>query len=151
MGPSVAIAFGIGCQVALLAFFAAFHWRPARAEGIGVIVYALGVPAAVLAVAYLVLGPAWPWALALLLYAAWAATGAWLDTIRRIPWRSPPRWRILVPYALLLTASLLAFWVPLWWIDRGVWVAFGALYAAHTTLNAMAHRGSSGSGAAPSH
>ena len=150
MGPAVAIVFGFGCQVALLAFFAAYHWRPSRAEGLGTIVYALGVPAAVLAVAYLVVGPAWPWALGLVLYAAWAAVGVWLDRARRIAWRSPPRWRILVPYALLLTASLLALWIPLWWVDRGLWLAFGVLYAAHTTLNATAHRGASGSGPVPS-
>ncbi len=47
----------------------------------------------------------------------------------------------VVPYALLLTAALLAFWVPLWYVDQRLWVAFGVLYAAHTTLNAASHRG----------
>ena len=82
------------------------------------------------------------WALAFALYASWAALGAWQDVIHPIPWRVPPRWGILVAYALLLTAALLAFWIPLWWIDRRLWVAFGIIYAAHTTLNIASHRAS---------
>ena len=53
-----------------------------------------------------------------------------------------------MPYALLLIAALLAFWIPLWWVDRRLWVAFGVLYAAHTTLNVLSHRGGTGTGAA---
>jgi len=143
----IAIVFGFGCQLALLAFFAAHRWWPAREWALGRLVYGLGIPAALLAVVLVIVGPAWPWALALALYAVWAAVGAWLDIIHPIPWRDPPRLAILVPYALLLIAALLAFWIPLWWIDRRLWVAFGILYAAHTTLNVLSHRGGAGTGA----
>lgn len=42
----------------------------------------------------------------------------------------------------ILTASLLACWVPLWDVDQRLWMAFGLLYAAHTTLNLASPRGS---------
>jgi hypothetical protein len=145
----IAIVFGFGCQLALLAFFAAHRWWPTHEWALGRLVYALGIPAALLAMALAIAGTAFPWAFALALYAAWAALGAWLDLIRPIPWRDPPRWSILVPYARLLIAALLAFWIPLWWVDRRLWVAFGVLYAAHMTLNILSHRGGTGSGAVP--
>jgi hypothetical protein len=137
----LAVIFGFTCQALLLAFFAAHRWRPEREAVLGSLVYAMGIPAAALAVAYLVLGVPGHWPLAFGLYAAWAALGAWLDILRPIEWRVPPRWPILVSYALLLMAALFAFWIPLWWIDRGLWIAFGILYAAHTTLNIVSHRG----------
>lgn len=138
----ITIVFGFLAQVLLLAFFAAFRWRPALAPPLGLVVYALGVPAAVFGGAGLVMGLDWPAMAAFGLYAGWAAFGAWIDVVRPISWRMPPRWPILVPYALLLTGSLLAFWVPLWYVDQRLWVAFGLLYAAHTTLNLASHRGS---------
>jgi hypothetical protein len=144
----IAIVFGFACQLALLAFFAAHRWWPAHEWALGRLVYGLGIPAALLAVVLLIVGPAWPWALALALYAVWAALGAWLDIIHPIPWRDPPRLSVLVPYALLLIAALLAFWIPLWWIDRRLWIVFGVLYAAHTTLNVLSHRGGAGTRAA---
>lgn len=136
----VATAFGFTCQLLLLAFFAAHRWRPAAETGIGRLVYGLGAPAPVLAVSFAVAGQPWYLVLAFVLYAAWAGLGAYIDMIRPIPWRRPPRWPILLPYAGLLIAALLAFWMPLWWVDRRLWVAFGILYAAHTTLNILAHR-----------
>lgn len=137
----IAIVFGFLAQLVLLAFFAAYRWRPALAPPLGLIVYGLGAPAALFAAAGFILGLEWPAIAAFGLYAVWSAFGAWLDVIRPISWRVPPRWSVLVPYALLLTAALLAFWVPLWYVDMRLWVAFGVLYAAHTTLNAAAHRG----------
>jgi len=136
----ISTVFGFIAQVALLGFFAAYRWVPAWAPGFGLLVYALGVPAALFAVTSPLLGLAWPAVAALGLYAAWSVFGAWIDVIRPIAWRVPPRWPILVPYALLLTASLLCFWVPLWFVDRALWVVFGLLYATHTTLNAASHR-----------
>ncbi len=136
----IAIAFGFTCQLVLLAFFAAHRWRPSAEAMIGRIVYGLGVVALVLAVSFGVAGQPWYLVLAFGLYATWTALGAWIDIVRPIPWRQPPRWPILLPYAALLIAALLAFWIPMWWVDRRLWVAFGVLYAAHTTLNILAHR-----------
>jgi len=100
----------------------------------------MGLVAAILAVGYLVTGQPWYMVMAYLRYAVWAALGTWVDIVRPIAWRQPPLWPIVVPYATLLVASLLAFWVPLWWVDRTLWVTFGVLYAAHTTINLASNR-----------
>ena len=132
--------FGFACQLLLLGFFAAHLWRPADEMRLGRLVYGMGPIALVLAVAFIAQGQPWYLVLALVLYAAWSALGAFVDIVRPIAWREPPRLSILIPFAVLLTAALLALWVPLWWVDRGLWVAFGLLYAAHTMLNLASHR-----------
>ena len=135
------VIFGFTVQVLLLAFFAAHLWHWTAERSLGRLVYGAGAVAVLLAVAYLVSGEPWHLVMAFALYAAWSAFGALIDIVRPISWRQPARWSIVLPYAALLIASLLALWVPLWWVDRGLWVAFGVLYAAHTTLNVISHRG----------
>ncbi len=137
----IAIVFGFTCQIALVAFFAAHRWRPSAEGALGGLVYGLGAVAFVCAVALAITGQPWNLVLAFGLYAAWAALGAWIDIVRPIPWRQPPRLTILLPYAGLLIGALLAFWIPLWWVDRRLWIAFGVLYAIHTILNLASHRG----------
>ena len=132
--------FGFACQLLLLGFFAAHLWQPADEALLGRLVYGMGLVALVLAVAFIAQGQPWYLVLALVLYAAWSALGAFVDIVRPIAWREPPRLSILIPFAVLLTAALLALWVPLWWVDRRLWVAFGLLYAAHTMLNLASHR-----------
>jgi hypothetical protein len=133
------VVFGFVSQLLLLAFFAAYLWRPARAGRIGSVVYGFGLLGAVVAIALLVNGQPWSLALGPALFALWSAFGLEIDVVRPIAWRSPPRWAILLPYAGLLMAALIALWVPLWFVDRALWVAFGILYAAHTTLNVYTH------------
>jgi hypothetical protein len=85
-------------------------------------------------------GQPWNLVLGFAVYAAWSALGAFIDIVRPIPWREPLRPSVLIPYAALLTVVLLALWVPLWWMDPLLWVAFGLLYVVHTTLNLLSHR-----------
>ena len=66
-----------------------------------------------------------------------------------ISWRQPPRWGILVPYAALLVAALIALWVPRWYVDRVLWIAFGLLSAGHTALNITSHMSSGRKGPRP--
>jgi hypothetical protein len=132
--------FGFTSQVLLLGFFATHLWRPAGEVWLGRLVYGMGLVALVLGVAFVAQGQPWYMVLAVALYAAWSALGAWVDILRPIAWREPPRLSILIPYAALLTAALIALWVPLWWEDRLLWIAFGLLYAAHTVLNLASHR-----------
>lgn len=133
------VLFGFTAQLMLLAFFSAYRWRPAYIGRFGRLVYGMGLVAAALAAAFIVMGQPWYLALALMLYAIWAVFGWVVDIARPVPWRRPPRWSILVPYAGLHIASLLALWVPLWYVDRGLWIAFGLLYAAYTILNITSH------------
>lgn len=134
------VVFGFTVQLALLAFFVArLRGWPAEAA-LGRVVYGLGAGAVVLGVLLLIEGEPWHLAAACALYAAWAGLGLAVDVVRPLAWREPSRWQVVVPYAALLTAALLAFWVPLWWVDPRLWVAFGVVYAAHTVLNLLAHR-----------
>jgi len=132
--------FGFASQILLLGFFAAHLWRRAEDVRLGRLVYGMGVVALLLGIAFVAQGQPWYLVLAFALYAGWSALGAFVDIFRPIAWREPPRLSILIPYAGLLTAALLAFWVPLWWVDRRLWIVFGLLYAAHTTLNLASHR-----------
>ena len=134
------IVFGFVSQLLLVAFFAAHLFRPADEKYLGRLVYGMGLVALLLGVAFISQGQAWYLVLAFALYAAWSALGAWVDIFRPTRWREPPRLSILVPYAVLLTVALLAFWVPLWWVDRLLWIAFAVLYVAHTGLNVLSHR-----------
>lgn len=134
------VVFGFASQVLLLGFFAAHLWRPALETPLGRLVYLMGAVAVVLALAFGVDGQPWYLVIAFVLYAIWSGLGAMVDLVRPVRWREPPRWSIVIPYAALLMAALVAMWVPLWWVDRALWVAFGILYAAHTTLNVLSHR-----------
>lgn len=135
------IVFGFASQLALLAFFASHLAKSPLEAPLGRVVYGLGLVALGLGGWLVLTGEPWHLALACGLYVAWAALGTWFDLVRPIQWREPPRWAVLAPYAALLVTALLAFWVPLWWVDRRLWFVFGVLYAAHTTLNALSHRG----------
>jgi hypothetical protein len=109
----IAIAFGFTCQLLLLAYFAAHRWRRSAEATIGRLVYGLGAVALVLVVWHVVAGQPWYLVLAFGLYAGWAALGAWIDIIRPIPWRQPPRLSILLPYAAHTTLNVLAHRSPI--------------------------------------
>ena len=141
------VVFGFAAQLLLIGFFAAHLWRPARELVFGRLVYGMGLVALVLAVAFMASGQPWYLTLALALYAVWSAGGALVDHVFPVQWREPPRWSILIPYAALLMAALLALWVPLWWVDRWLWIAFGVLNATHTLLNIASHRAARQGGA----
>ena len=134
-------AYGITSQVLLLAYFAARRWRIHLAERYGWIAYAFGVVG-------LVVG-AWLWASGAsyrlfsgpLLFAAWSAFGAAVDLWRRVEWRSPIRWSILVPYVVLYLAAQMFLWWPLWDFMRGAWAVYLVLFVANTALNIGGHFG----------
>jgi hypothetical protein len=134
------IVIGFAIQVLLVAFFIG-QLRPTSWRAtIGNLVYGAGIVTAALAAILASTGAPWHLIVAPALYTAWSALGAAVDLLRPIPWRNPPRWTVLIPYAALLMGSLLAFWIPLWWIDVRLWLAFGVLYAIHTTINLATHR-----------
>jgi hypothetical protein len=143
------VAFAFASQLALIAFFATLGRRPNLSAAAGRIVYALGVVAAGLAIVLAIDGQPWYLVVALVLYAAWSALGTWIDIVHPIGWRVPPRWSIFIPYVTLLTAAQIGMWVSLWYVDLWLWIAFGILYAIHTTLNISSHVGAGRTGQRP--
>lgn len=143
------VVFAFASQLALIAFFAAYLRRLDLSITAGRVVYALGLAAAFLTVGLAVDGQPWYLVLALGLYAAWSALGTWVDIVRPIGWRLPPRWSIFIPYVALLTAAQIGMWVSLWYVDLRLWIAFGVLYAIHTTLNISSHVGAGRTGHRP--
>jgi hypothetical protein len=146
---SAFIVFAFASQIALVAFFATYGRRPDLSTVAGRVVYALGVVAAALAIALAVDGQPWYLVVALGLYAAWSALGTWIDIVHPIGWRVPPRWSIFIPYVALLTAAQIGMWMSLWYVDLRLWIAFGILYAIHTTLNVSSHVGAGRTGRRP--
>jgi hypothetical protein len=133
----VILAFVI--QVMLVGSFAARNWKPSIEEKLGWLVYGMGLPASVLGVLFLVNDQPWYYWTATLLFTVWAAFGYMVDVVLRVKWRNPPRWPIFIPYVVLFVSSLLAFWVPLWFIRPVLWIIYALLYAAHTALNMYSH------------
>ena len=146
---SAFIVFAFASQLALIAFFATHGRRRDLSTIAGRVVYALGVVATVLAIVLAVDGQPWYLVAALGLYAGWAAFGTWVDIVHPIGWRLPPRWSIFIPYVALLTAAQIGMWIPLWYVDLRLWMAFGILYAIHTTLNISSHVGAGRTGQRP--
>lgn len=138
---TVFMIFGIGTQLALVAFFAARRWIPDRALTFGRVAYSvagLGLPVGVwLAID----GESWRlWAGPLIL-AAWAAFGATLDLWRKVEWRDPIMPRFFAPFVTLYFFGQMFLWWPLRDIARGAWAVFGILFVVNTALNLVGHFG----------
>lgn len=137
---TVFVVFAFAVQVLLALNFTARNWRPALELKYGWIIYALAIVAVLLAIVF-ALGRQPGYAiLAPLMYAVWAGFGYYVDMYRHIEWRSPPRYAVFVPYVLLFIASQFAFWIPLWYVGLGYWVAYAVLYFINTGLNIASHR-----------
>ncbi len=137
--PTVFAVFAIGSQLVLVAFFAARRWRPELADRWGWIAYVLGIPALGLGVASAIADQPLIYVAAGVLFAAWAAYGATLDLGLHTEWRSPVKLSFLVPFVLLYTAAQIAFWIPLWYVNIALWIAYAVLYTVNTALNVRGH------------
>lgn len=89
---------------------------------LGYVMLALGVPAAVALVALV-------WARAALLQ--WIGSAVflvflllmlWVDYLRPVEFRSPPRPGILVPYLVLFFGAILLMGLPMYALDRRLWL-----------------------------
>jgi hypothetical protein len=128
-------------QLVLIAHFALRKWAFPTAMRYGVIVYALGIPAAIVSIVLWVGGQLWYLWIAGLLYLAWAAFGYSVEYLLRINWRTPIRWPILIPYLTLYLASIMCYWWPLATISRPLWFVYAALFVISTILNILSHAG----------
>lgn len=127
-------------QVVLVIHFALRKWRFHLAMRYGPLVYALGIPAAVVSVLLLLGGKSWSLWLGGFIYLIWALFGYTVEYIKGIEWRSPIRWAIFGPYILLYLATAMFYWWPLALVSKPLWYVCAALFVASTILNATSHR-----------
>jgi hypothetical protein len=135
----VIMAFVI--QLMLVAHFALRRWAFSIAMRFGVIVYGLGIPAAIVSIVLWFSGQPWYLWIAGLFYLAWAAFGYSVEYLLRINWRTPIHWPIFIPYVLLYFASMMFYWWPLATISRILWFVYAALFVISTLLNLLSHGG----------
>jgi hypothetical protein len=134
------VIFAFLTQALVIANFAARNWRPSLEIEYGWLIYAMGIVAIPLAILFLAGRQPWYIVTAPIVYSVWAALGYSVDRCRQVEWRSPPRWSIFIPYVGLFMASQFFFWIPLWYIGLGYWVAYTVAYAVNTGLNFYSHR-----------
>jgi hypothetical protein len=134
-------AWAILFQVVLIVHFALRKWAFDRyIYPYGWIVYALGVPAALISLILLQRGETWSLWLGGFIYVVWAAYGYVVEYVMRIQWRNPIRWPVLGPYVLLYLATVMFYWWPLGLVRRPLWYAYAALFAISTFLNITSHQ-----------
>lgn len=129
-------------QAVLIAHFAMRKWRFEAAIHYGPIVYALSIPAAIVSVLLLIGGKTWSLWLGGFIYLAWAGFSYFVEYVRGIAWRSPPRWSIFGPYVILYLATVMFYWWPLALINRPLWYVYAVLFVVSTLLNVTSHKGS---------
>jgi len=127
-------------QMILIVHFALRKWRFSIAMRYGPIVYALGIPAAVLSILLLLGGKAWYLWIGGFIYLGWAIFGYTAEYVKKIEWRSPPLWPIFAPYIFLYLATIMFYWWPLGLISQPLWYAYMVLFIISTTLNATSHK-----------
>jgi hypothetical protein len=127
-------------QIALIIHFALRKWRFDLAMRYGVIVYALGIPAAVISILLLFGGSSWSLWMGGFICLIWGVYGYWVDYVKKIQWRIPPRWPVFSPYIFLYLATIMLYWWPLGLISRPLWYAYTVLFVISTALNATSHK-----------
>jgi hypothetical protein len=127
-------------QIVLIVHFALRKWRFGIVVRYGSWVYALGIPAAMLSVFLLLGGKTWFLWLGGFLYLAWGIYGFWVDYVKKIQWRVPPHWPVLIPYVSLYLATIMFYWWPVGLLSRPLWFAYAVLFAISTALNLTSHK-----------
>src|SRR4030042_507741 len=127
-------------QGILIIHFALRKWHFDLAMRYGWVVYALGIPAALLSMVLLLGGKVWSLWLSGFIYLIWAIYGYIVEYIKRVQWRSPARWSILGPYVFLYLAAVMFYWWPLALIYKPLWYVYAVLFIASTYLNVTSHK-----------
>lgn len=135
------IGWAFFLQLALLLHFALRKWRFGVAIRYGPLVYALGIPSAVVSLLLLVGGKSISFLLAGFVCLIWAIYGYSADYLLRVQWRDPVRWPILIPYLILYLTTIMFYWWPLALFSRGLWFAYALLFVLSSWLNISSHSG----------
>lgn len=134
------VGFAFLVQVLLILNFAARNWKPELERRHGWVIYALGIVSAGFFIVFWLNRQPWYLTAGFGIYAVWAAYGFYIDHYRGINWRDLRIYSILVPYVGLFILCQFAFWIPMWSIGLGFWIAYSVMYALNTSLNLYSHR-----------
>jgi hypothetical protein len=93
---------------------------------LGVVIIALAIPAAAALVAFLRAGAGWLQWIGPAAYLAFVALEVIVDYAWPVEFRSPRRPAILVPYLLLFFGALLLMGLPMFRLDRRLWLVTAA-------------------------
>ncbi len=136
----VYIATAFSFQVILICHFALRKRHYEMAIRWGKIVYAAGIPAALICVYLLSSGMSWYFWLGGILYLVWASYGYYVEYIRQIEWRSPVRWAVPWPYINLYLATVMFYWWPLALLYKPLWYFQTILFLVSTFMNVISHQ-----------
>ncbi len=137
---SILVVTAFTLQIALVIYFAARKWRWDTAMRYGVIVYWLGIPAALVSIVLLWMGQPWYTWLGGFVYAVWAIFGYRVDIARHVEWRDPILPRVFYPYVTLFIIAQVLYWWAVGIVIRPLWYAFAVLFVISTALNVTSHR-----------
>jgi hypothetical protein len=127
-------------QLILIVHFALRKWRFDLAMRYGRVIYALGIPSAILSIFLLRGGIGWSFWLGGFIYLAWALFGYTVEYVLGIEWRNSLRWPILVPYVILYLATVMFYWWPLALFYKPLWYVYAVLFLVSTYLNVTSHK-----------
>ena len=85
-------------------------------------IMALAIPAVIALVAFMRAGATWQQWIGLAIFLAFLALMIAVDYIWLVEFRSPPRYEILVPYLVLFFGSILLMGLPMFRMDRRLWL-----------------------------
>jgi len=89
---------------------------------LGYVMIALAIPTALALVAFVRSQAGWPQWIGPAAYLAFTAMLVVVDYVRPIEFRFPPRYGILVPYLILFFGSILLMGLPMFRLNRSLWL-----------------------------
>lgn len=133
------VLFAFLVQFVFVLFFALRKWAFMYAMRVGWMVYALGLPAALLSIALWQGGKSWSLVLAGLLHLVWGIFGYTVEQILHISWRTPIYWPVFAPYVLLYLATQMFYWFSVGMMSRPLWYLYALLFILSTFFNVTSH------------
>jgi len=89
---------------------------------VGYAIIALAVPAALALAAFVRARAGWPQYAGPAVYLAFVAFMVVVEYVRPVEFRSPPRHAVLVPYLVLFFGAIVLMGLPMFGMDRGLWL-----------------------------
>jgi len=109
---------------------------------LGYVMIALAVPATVALVAFVRAGAGWLYWIGPAVYLAFVALEVMVDYVRPVEFRDPRRNEILVPYLLLFFGAILLMGLPMFKLDRRLWlVTVGTTVLLLTSMGVAMRKG----------